>query len=179
MNKIIAAIAVAFSLACLTPAAKVMAAEDGPNMLNAHRLGLGVNYWKTIDNIGDNFDNHGFSYIGTYQYVPVWFFKVEADLEVFPDPAGTGKPFFAPELFLTVGGLIYGGVGIGIYNQDSNWGDKPFYMLRAGLDIPILPRLFLDINANYRFDDFDSFDWKTADPGTDTIRLGAALRFTL
>ena len=55
--------------------------------------------------------------------------------------------------------------------------DTPFYMLRAGLDFAILPFLSLDINANYRFDDWSEFS--TGDLDTDTIRLGAAVRFSL
>jgi len=79
-----------------------------------------------------------------------------------------------------VGGIVYAGLGVGIYTIDGNWGNTPFYMLRAGFDFPVLPRLFLDINANYRFHDWDSVSWNDkGNPGTDTIRLGAALRFVL
>jgi len=35
----------------------------------------------------------------------------------------------------------------------GGWGDKTFSMLRAGLDFPIPPCLFLDITANCRFND--------------------------
>jgi len=143
-----------------------------------HRIGFGVNYWKTIDNIDQDFDEHGFSNIASYQYAPVWFFKIETDLEVFPDLAGSRNPVLAPEVFVTVGGLVYAGAGIGIYYHDSNWGSAPFYMLRAGLDFPILPRLFLDINVNYRFNDWNTLDLNE-DLDTDTIRLGAAFRFVL
>ena len=43
-------------------------------------------------------------------------------------------------------------------------------MVRAGLDFPIAPRLFLDINVNYRFNDWNTLEWSDLD--TDTIRLG-------
>ena len=64
-----------------------------------------------------------------------------------------------------------------IYYSDGVFNDSPFYMLRAGFDFAILPFLSLDINANYRFDDWSSFS--TNDLDTDTIRLGAAIRFSL
>jgi len=180
MRKIFIATAAVFSLVCLAPVATVLAVEPENKVINAHRIGLGVNYWKTVDNISQEFDSDGLSYLASYQYVPVWYFKVEADMELFPDLANSSSPVVAPELFLTVGGLLYAGVGVGIYYHEGDWGNAPFYMLRAGVDIPVLPRLFLDINANYRFNDWDSVSWNTTgNPGTDTIRLGATLRFTL
>lgn len=182
MRKILLVTAVAFSLACLMPA-PVAFAVDGDGVgrgVNIHRFGFGVNYWKTIDDVDDPFDRDGFSYIASYQYAPVPFFKLEADLEILPDMAGSSETVLAPELFVTVGTFIYAGAGIGMYYSDGDWADEPFYMLRAGFDFPIAPRLFLDINANYRFNDWDSVSWNaTGNPGTDTIRLGAALRFTL
>jgi len=176
MRKVLFVVAVTFSLACLAPAPAALAAlaDEG---LGMHRFGLGVNYWKTIDAIDGPFDEDGFSYLASYQYAPVWFFKVEADLELFPDLAGSRNPVLAPEVFVTVGGLVYAGAGMGIYRHDGNWGSAPFYMLRAGLDFPILPRLFLDINVNYRFNDWNTIQWE--DLNADTIRLGAALRFVL
>jgi len=174
-NTFIAA-AVAFSLACLTAAPAALAFEgDGVGRrVNVHRLGFGVNYWKTID---EKIDRDGFSYLASYQYAPVPFFKLEAGLELLPDLAGSSDPVFAPELFVTVGTFVYAGAGIGIYYSDNDWANSPFYMLRAGLDFPIAPRLFLDINVNYRFNDWGPLEWSDLD--TDTVRLGAALRFTL
>ncbi len=177
MRKIGCIAAVALSLACFMPASAALAAP-GDAAWGAHRLGVGVNYWKTLNNL-DAKDVHedGFSYIASYQYAPVRFFKVEADLEFFPYLADRSDLFLAPEVFLTVGGPIYAGAGMGVYYHDGDWGNAPFYMLRAGVDLPILPRLFIDINVNYRFNDWNTLEWSDLD--TDTIRLGAALRFTL
>ena len=179
MRKVLVTAAVALALCCLAPAPVALAAEgEGVGRrVNVHRLGFGANYWKTIDDIDEEFDNDGFSYIVSYQYAPVPFFKVEADVEFFPDLVDSADPVFAPELFVTVGRLIYAGAGIGVYYSDGDWADEPFYMLRAGLDFPIAPRLFLDINVNYRFNDWGSLAWSDLD--TDTVRLGAAFRFTL
>lgn len=79
---------------------------------------------------------------------------------------------------MTAGGLFYVGVGMGVYYHNDDWGNAPFYMLRAGLDFPIAPRLFLDINLNYRFNDWHTLNVRE-DVKTNTIRLGAALRFTI
>ena len=84
---------------------------------------------------------------------------------------------WSPEAFVLVGGTIYAGAGVGIYYSDGFFNDSPFFMLRAGLDFAILPFLSLDINANYRFNDWGSLD--TSDLDTDTIRLGAAIRFNM
>jgi hypothetical protein len=203
MRKILVTTAVAFSLACLMPAPIALAVEgamDTPAAQTApvapaepvapaasvapvapsgsmHRIGLGVNYWKAINHIGEEFSSDGLSYILSYQYAPVWFVKVGTNLELFPDLAGSSNPVLAPEVFVTVGGLFYCGVGIGIYYHEGDWGDAPFYMFRAGLDIPVLPRLYLDLNANYRFNDWNTLGWSDMD--SDTIRLGAAVRFAL
>jgi opacity protein-like surface antigen len=174
MRRILLLAVAAFSLSWMLPAPAVLAG-DAPGM---QRLGIGVNYWKKIDEIDDSaIDEDGFSFLASYQVAPTWFFKVEFDLELFPDLAGGPEAVLAPELFVTFGGLFYGGAGIGIYLHDGDWGDAPFYMLRAGLDFPIAPRVFLDVNANYRFNDWDSLS--DGDVDTDTVRLGAALRFVL
>jgi len=174
MRKILFAAAVTLSLACLAPGGNA-AAADG---FGEHRLGVGANYWKTVDSIDvQNVDENGFSYILSYQYAPIGLFKFEADLEYYPDLGGGSDPFWSPEAFVIVGGTLYAGAGIGIYYGDSNWGDSPFYMLRAGFDIPVLPFVSLDINANYRFNDWGSL--KGSDLDTDTIRIGAAVRFAL
>ena len=73
-----------------------------------------------------------------------------------------------------IGGTLYAGAGIGIYYSDGNWADEPFYMLRAGLDFPILPFLYLDINANYRAGAFDELD----EAESDAITLGVSARFS-
>ena len=51
------------------------------------------------------------------------------------------------------------------------------FALRAGLDIEVLPNLRLDINANYRFLDWDNVKELDKKINTDTITFGAAVRF--
>jgi hypothetical protein len=144
-----------------------------------HRIGLGANYWKTLDKIdADNVDSSGFSYLASYQYAPIKFMKVEINLEYFPSKSTGNKEAFAPEIFVTAGELIYVGAGVGKYFHDNYWSNSYFYMLRAGLDFPIAPRLFLDVNLNYRFNEWHTLD-VDRDLKADTVRLGALLRFTL
>jgi len=152
-----------------------------PAQAGSHRLGLGANYWKTVSNLDTsdvtNIDENGLSWIGSYQYAPEGIFKLEFDLEYYPSLVDGEKAFWSPEAFVLVGGTVYAGAGIGTYFSDGTFNKSPFYVLRAGLDFAILPFLSLDINANYRFDNLDSFD--THDLKTDTIRLGAAVRISL
>jgi hypothetical protein len=174
MRKTVLIAAIAFALACLVPAPAVQAADG----MGTHRLGVGANYWKTIDDIDlANVDDNGLSWLLSYQYAPVGLFKFEADLEYFPDLGGGSEAVWAPEALVIVGGIVYAGAGAGIYYSDGDFGREPFFMLRAGLDFPILPFLFVDINANYRFNDWGSLSGSDLD--TDTIRLGAFVRMAL
>ncbi len=83
----------------------------------------------------------------------------------------------APQAYLLLGGALYGGVGAGIFYSDSDFADRPFYVLRAGLNIMPTANMTLDINANYRFTEWDSDLMQDID--TDTATLSAALRFLL
>ncbi len=47
--------------------------------------------------------------------------------------------------------------------------------LRAGLDLEVLPAVYLDLNANYRFEQW-GFDNITNHISTDTVTLGAIVR---
>jgi hypothetical protein len=169
MRKLLVVIVVAFGLTWL---ASVPAALAG-----SHRLGGGANYWKTIDNIDTNFDENGLSWLASYQYVPKGIFKLELDLEYYPNNLISDKDLWSPEAFVLLGGTLYAGVGIGVYYDGDVFNNAPFYMLRAGLDFSILPFLSLDINANYRFEDWG--DLSTSDIDTDTIRIGAVIRFVM
>ena len=142
-----------------------------------HRIGGGANYWVAVDDIdNDDIDDDGFSYLASYQY---WmdFLGVELDMEILPDRFG--ETAYAPEAYLLLGGTIYGGVGIGLVRSDGSFADDPFYAIRAGLNLELLPSVFVDISANYRFNDSAQFEGDDTDIDTDTVFLGAALRFAL
>lgn len=142
-----------------------------------HRIGGGVNYWIALDDIDeDDIDEQGFSYLVSYQH---WWniLGLELDVELLPDRFG--EDAFAPQAYVLFGSTIYGGAGIGIVNYDGDFADEPFFALRAGLNLELLPKVFVDISANYRFNDSADLENKDTDIDTDTIFLGAAVRFTL
>lgn len=140
-----------------------------------HRIGAGANYWVALDDIdSDEVDDDGFSYLLSYQH---WwdFLGVELDIELLPDRFGESAS--APEAYLLLGSTIYGGVGMGLMRSDGSFADDPFYALRAGLNLELLPHIYLDISANYRFNDSVQLENDDTDIDTDTVFLGAAVRF--
>ena len=142
------------------------------------RIGAGVHYWKTLNKIEFNeIEESGLSWIASCQFGSSSLLKFQADLEIFPKKfAGFTEVAYAPQAFIILGKTIYGGVGIGTYYIDGGFADKPFYLLRAGLDLELVPTLYLDINANYRFEDWDKPKDIVKDIDTDVMTLGAALR---
>ena len=73
--------------------------------------------------------------------------------------------------------LAIGSNSKAIFYTDGEFSDDPFFVLRAGFDIEVLPSLRLDLNANYHFTDFESISTVDEDVDTDTITLGAMVRF--
>lgn len=160
----------------------VMGLAAVPAAAGEHRLGLGAHYWQTVDELeDDNFsfaDEDGFAWVGSYQFVPAGLFKLEFDLEYFPDGfGGAEESAWSPQIYVVVGSRIYVAVGTGVVYSDGYEDDvsDPFYAARAGFEFAILPRTSLDIHGNYRFNDWNEIE--QAD--TDTITLGALLRVTL
>jgi hypothetical protein len=161
-----------------TAAACVLFAATASQAQLGLRLGGGVHYVKTVGDIKDTpeFDENAFNLVGSAQ-VGSGLIKFEADVEWIPDYGGSDKSLWLPQAFALIGGLVYGGAGIGTGVIDGEWFDKPFYALRAGVDIPLGP-VGVDINANYRFmdtgvfEDIDSEDF-------DSITFGAIVRFGL
>lgn len=139
-----------------------------------HRLGAGANYWVTVNDIDvDDIDKNGFSYLVSYQYRPT-LIGFEVDGEMLPNRFG--KDAYAPQAYIILGQALYAAAGIGITYQDSKFADEPFYALKAGFDINILPGLYLDIAANYRFNDKDDLEDEDTKIDTDTVFLGATAR---
>lgn len=149
------------------------------NAMAEHRIGGGVNYWISVDDIDlddRDVDEDGLSFLASYQY---WtgMFGLELDLEFLPDRFGESA--VAPEAYLLFGKAIYAGVGLGVVYTDGDFADEPFFALRAGLNLEVLPSIYLDIYGNYRFNDSADFDNEATDIDTDTVFLGAAVRFAL
>lgn len=142
-----------------------------------HRIGGGVNYWTSVDDIDfDDVDDDGFSYLASYQYWP-GLIGLEVDLEILPDKYG--ETAFAPQAFVLVGRSIYAGAGIGWEYRDSDLADEPFFALRAGLNLELLPGIYGDFYGLYRFNDSAELDNEATDIDSDTIFLGAAIRIAL
>lgn len=147
------------------------------NAAAEHRLGGGVNYWVMLEDLDDtDFDDKGLSYLVSYQY---WagLFAVEMDVELLPNRFD--ETAIAPQAYVLFGKGIYGGAGIGIVHSDGSFSDKPFFALKAGVNLELLPSTYVDISANYRFNDDSDLDDKDKNIDTDTVFLGAALRFAL
>lgn len=143
-----------------------------------HRLGAGVNYWTSLDDIDvHDIDDDGFGYVLSYQYKPEWI-GIGIDAEMLPDRFGEDS--YAPQAYLLVGGPLYAGAGIGIVYADDDFADDPFFSFRAGVDLEVVPQLHLDIYGQYRFEaseDISGDGDKNID--TDTIFLGVAVRVEL
>lgn len=161
----------------------LLGATAAPAAAAEHRLGLGIHYWKTIDDLeNDSFSfakDEGISWIGSYQFVPARLLRLEVDVEYFDEGfSGQSDPAWSPQLYVVVGNRFYGALGTGVVYSPgySDSPTDPFYAARLGIDIPLLPRAaHIDVHANYRFNDWNEF--QRAD--TDTITLGAILRFRL
>ncbi len=144
-----------------------------------HRLGGGVNYWYSIDDLkGDDydFDNNGFGIIASYQY---WggLLGAEVDLELLPDQFDENA--ISPQAYLLVGRSIYAGIGVGTTYLDGDFAKEPFYALRGGLCLELLPNIYTDLYATYRFNTKVDIDDAVDDIDTDTLFLGAMIRFSL
>lgn len=139
-----------------------------------HRIGVGANYWVAVDSIHvDDLNDDGLSYLLTYQWRPT-LVGLQADLEFLPDLFG--KDAIAPAAYLVVGSAIYAPAGIGIVHQDGKFADNPFFAFKAGLDLEVLPSIYLDISACYRFNSKYDFNDAIDAIDTDTVFLGAAVR---
>jgi hypothetical protein len=119
-----------------------------------HSFGLGVHHWQTVDDLADEgfegLEEEGTSGIVSYQYIPEGLFTLEADLEYFADGfGGSTESAFSPQVYLLVGHGLYAGAGVGVIYSDGDSSD-PFYAARVGFNFSVIPRLKLDINANYR-----------------------------
>jgi hypothetical protein len=145
-------------------------------------LGFGLHSWRTVKDLRHegfgNIRRSGVSYLLSYQYSPGALLKFELDAEYFDKGFGGSTHYaIAPQAFVLVGGFVYGGVGIGtIYSKDfSNNFSSPFYAARVGLDLHLLPRFSVDVNANYHFHAWNELKGVS----TGTVTLGALARLRL
>ena len=150
---------------------------SAPAADQAHRIGGGVNYWVALEDLDeDDVDEDGFSYLFSYQYMMDWI-GIELDVELLPDRFG--EDAVAPAAWFLLGETLDAGAGIGIANYDGDFADEPFFALRAGLNLEVLPSLYADLSVNYRFNDEADLEDDDRNIDTDTLFLGAAVRFSL
>jgi opacity protein-like surface antigen len=150
-----------------------------PALAADHRIGLGVHHWQTVDDLADEgfegLDDSGTSGILSYQYMPEGIFSFELDMEYFADGfGGSTEAAWSPQVYLLVGHGLYAGVGAGTVYSDGETSD-PFYAAKVGVDFALIPHLSVDVNANYRFNDWSLID----EVDTDTVTFGAVLRVRL
>ncbi len=164
--------AAALSLILLFP----VAASAG-----SHRIGFGYHYWTTLDDVDltnlSEVDDNGAAAVVSYQYLPGGFARFELDLEYYDKGfGGSSDKAYSPQAFILLGRLFYVGFGVGITNSDSlpdgdSW-SEPWYAGRMGVELLLLPRIHLDINANYRANAFKL----PQQVESDAMTLGASLR---
>jgi hypothetical protein len=161
--------------------ALALVAGSAAGVQGGTRIGIGVHYWKALEDIKlDEVDESGVSWLASAQLGTSSLVKAQIDVEMFPKGfAGSTEIFYAPQAFVIVGRGVYGGLGIGTYYDGEDFADSPFYVLRAGVDVELTPKLYLDLNANYRFEEWKDLGETVKDIDTDVITLGAALRLDL
>lgn len=146
------------------------------------RLGFGVHYWESVSNLADkgfgHLNDNGTSWLISYQLAPRGLFTLEADLEYFNGGfGGSDQSTFSPQFLMLVGHGLYAGVGIGVNASsgfDNTFSD-PFYIGRLGFNFEVVPRLYVDVNANYQNNAFNQL----GSTSTDAITLGAMLRWDI
>jgi hypothetical protein len=155
-----------------------------PGLAADHSLGVGAHFFRTVDSFAEDIfdgsftdvEEEGFALILSYQYVPQGLLRFEFDLEYYEDGfGGAGETAISPVGYVLFGRNLYAGVGAGVTYSDgfSNDVSDPFYAARIGLQFALLPKVNVDLNANYRTDAFSNLD----QPATDAITLGIILRF--
>lgn len=151
-----------------------------PAAATQHSLGLGAQFWKTLDDLADDgFDDveeDGFAYVASWKVEPQGLFFFELDVEYFDDGfGGSTDSTVGPSVFVGIGHNWYAAAGVGV-NFSSDFEDDvsdPFWVGRVGKDFHLLPGIRLDIHLNYRADAFEELE----NASTDAITLGALVRF--
>ncbi len=141
-------------------------------------IGGGLHYLRNIGDIDKNTElsKDSFSILGSYMYsMPM--IKIEGQVEYVFDYANSDNSMWIPQAYVLVGGMIYGGAGIGIGRIDGEWTSDPFYTLRAGVNLP-LAALNLDVYGTYMFWTDDDLKAATGED-LDSVTLAAVLRFSL
>lgn len=141
-------------------------------------IGVGANYWVAIEDAADeSFDEDGIGWMISTRYMATPYFGIGLELERSPDNyVQFDEPIYCPAAYLIVGKGLYAALGVGTYFYDGEFYEDVFYALRAGIKAELLPSIILDINVNYRVDEWSGIRNVDDDIDTDNVILGAALR---
>ncbi|MCB1069730.1 MAG: hypothetical protein H7A43_06870 [Verrucomicrobia bacterium] len=157
----------------------LMSLMTGMAMAGENRLGIGAHYWKTVDNVDvQDIQEDGLAYVLTYQRLLGDLFRLGLELEYYPDEfVGSTDAAYSPQAILTAGGGLYAGLGVGMGYYEDGWADEPYFLLRGGLEIELLPGIYGDIHLNYRAETFDDVTNANEEIDTDVLTVGVAVRF--
>ena len=164
----VAAFATAFVLA-MAPATYAKSVE----------IGGGATYWYSIDEAKDkSFDRDGLAYSVSGEIFLSDYLAIALELEKMPeDFVFLEKDMYLPAAYAILGDGIFLGVGVGAYYYDGEFVGDPWYALRGGFKIPFFSgAVVLDINVNYRTENWDDIKDAKENVGTETLMVGAALR---
>jgi opacity protein-like surface antigen len=159
-----------------------------------HSFSFGAHYFYSLDDIRSDIDDDikdayhrdGVGFNAAYRYKPNKILGIMLEVQSVPDGFYDAENVISPRLLFLLGHILYAGAGIGtnyvswennteFLHNDDNWSD-PYFMLRGGLDLPFLiPRLRLDLNLSYEFNEWNDVNYFDSD----AITFGAGLRINL
>ena len=158
------------------PAPATTSPSSDPDGSRRVKIGAGAHYMKTVGDIKDaeGFDSNALNLVLALK-MGLGLIALEGDSEWVLDYGGSSKTLWLPQVFALVGGLIYGGAGIGIGYLDGEWFDRPVYSLRAGVNLPLGP-VAVDVNASYQFMNSSAFEDVDSED-LDSVTFGALIWF--
>ena len=169
-----------YSFAVLFAAVLLAALPGTAPAGNNFEIGIGANYWYSIEEAKDNdFDRDGLGWMVSGRIFLSDFFSIGLELEQAPKNFLfiEDDDLYMPAAYALIGNILYAGLGIGDYYYDGDFSGEVWYALRAGFKIPLITRsLVLDVNVNYRVDDWEGIKKAKDDIDGDTLMVGAALR---
>lgn len=151
----------------------------GTSVAAGFEIGVGANYWYSIKEAKDkDFDRDGLGWMVSSRVPLGDFFAIGLEVEQSPDNyAGMEERLYLPAAYAILGNTIYAGIGVGTYYSDGEFYSDTWYALRAGLKIPLITdAIMLDINVNYRVEDWEGIKEVKDNADSDTLMVGAALR---
>ena len=149
------------------------------NRDDGFELGAGATYWYSIDEVKDqSFDRDGLGLMLSSSIPLTKAVALGLEIEQSPDNfVFLDKHLYLPAAYVILGDGIYAALGIGTYYYDGDFYGDVWYALRAGFKVPVISDgLVLDVNLNYRVEDWDGIKDAGDSVDTDTLMIGAALR---